>query len=139
MCLTTFICCGCAYGCVPTTLWFLVPTKLLEFCQKSGLLPRNKSWSVAEAESLYLCTKKTSYKYIYIPISELDILIMTILSTRLALKKTTCQRDGNLIIVTSFLVVGGSIVTPWERQTTSFCNVVASASDTPVRLRCQNR
>jgi len=36
-CLTTFICCGCAYGCVPTTL-------LLEFCQKSGLLPGNKWW-----------------------------------------------------------------------------------------------
>jgi hypothetical protein len=32
-CLTTFICCGCAYGRVPTTLWFLMPTKLLEFCQ----------------------------------------------------------------------------------------------------------
>ena len=54
-------------------------------------------------------------------------------------EETTCQRDGNFIIVTSFLVAGGSIVTPWERQTTSFCNVVASASDTPVRLRCQNR
>jgi hypothetical protein len=25
-CLTTFICCGCAYGCVPTTLWLLMPT-----------------------------------------------------------------------------------------------------------------
>jgi hypothetical protein len=25
-CLTTFICCGCAYGCVPTTLWLLIPT-----------------------------------------------------------------------------------------------------------------
>ena len=31
-CLTTFICCGCAYGCVPTTLWPLMPTKLKEFC-----------------------------------------------------------------------------------------------------------
>jgi len=29
-CLTTIICCGCAYGCVPTTLWLLMPTKLLE-------------------------------------------------------------------------------------------------------------
>jgi hypothetical protein len=38
-CLTTFICCGCAYGCVPTTLWLLMPTKLLKLCQKSGLLP----------------------------------------------------------------------------------------------------
>jgi len=25
-CLTTFICCGCVYGCVPTTLWLLMPT-----------------------------------------------------------------------------------------------------------------
>ena len=41
-CLTTFICCGCAYGHVPTTLWLLMPTKLLEFCQKSGLLPGDK-------------------------------------------------------------------------------------------------
>jgi len=41
-CLTTFKCCGCAYWCVPTTLWLLMPTKLLEFCQKSGLLPGDK-------------------------------------------------------------------------------------------------
>jgi hypothetical protein len=44
---------------------------------------------------------------------------MTILSPRLALEETTCQRDGNFIIVTSFLVAGGSIFTPWERQTPS--------------------
>jgi len=43
-CLTSFICCGCAYGCVPTMLWLLMPTKLLEFCQKSGLLPDDKWW-----------------------------------------------------------------------------------------------
>jgi hypothetical protein len=36
MCLTTFICCGCAYGCLPTTLWPSMPTKLVEFCHKSG-------------------------------------------------------------------------------------------------------
>ncbi len=37
MCLTTFICCGCAYGCVPTTSQQpLMPTKLVEFCHKSG-------------------------------------------------------------------------------------------------------
>jgi hypothetical protein len=54
-------------------------------------------------------------------------------------EETTCQRDGNFIIVTSFLVAGGSIFTPWERQTPSFCNVVARARDTPVRLRHQNR
>jgi hypothetical protein len=33
----------------------------------------------------------------------------------------------------------GSIFTPWGRQTPSFCNVVARASDTPVPLRRQNR
>jgi len=43
-CMTTFICCGCAYGCVPTTLRLLLPTKLLEFCYKSGQLPADKSW-----------------------------------------------------------------------------------------------
>ena len=31
-CLTTFICCGCAFGCVPTTFQLVMPTKLLEFC-----------------------------------------------------------------------------------------------------------
>jgi hypothetical protein len=41
-CLTTFICCGCAYGCVPTTLWLLMPIELLEYCQNSGLLPGDK-------------------------------------------------------------------------------------------------
>jgi len=51
---------------------------------------------------------------------------------------TTCQRDGNVIIVASFLVAGGSIFNLWERQTPSFCNIVACASDTPVQLRCQN-
>ena len=52
---------------------------------------------------------------------------------------TTCQRDGNVIVVASFLVAGGSIFNLWERQTPSFCDVVARASDTPVRLRRQNR
>jgi len=52
---------------------------------------------------------------------------------------TTCQRDGNVIVVPSFLVAGGSIFNLWERQTPSFCDVVAHASDTPVRLRRQNR
>ena len=33
----------------------------------------------------------------------------------------------------------GSIFTPWGRQTPSFCNVVARASDTPLPLRRQNR
>jgi hypothetical protein len=52
-CLTTFICCGCAYGCVPTTLWLLMPTKLLEFCQKYGLLPGNKWWGNAVLEAAH--------------------------------------------------------------------------------------
>jgi hypothetical protein len=52
-CLTTFICCGCAYGCVPTTLWLLTPTKLLEFCQKSGLLPGDKWWWNAVLEAAH--------------------------------------------------------------------------------------
>ena len=34
---------------------------------------------------------------------------------------------------------GGSIFTPWGRQTTGFRDVVARASNTPVRLRRQNR
>ena len=52
---------------------------------------------------------------------------------------TTCQRDGNVIIVTSFLVAGGSIFNLWVRQTPSFFDLVARASDTPMRLRHQNR
>ena len=52
------------------------------------------------------------------------------------MEDTTCQCDGNVIVVTSFLVAGGSIFNLWERQTPSFCDV-ARASDTPVRLRCQ--
>ena len=55
------------------------------------------------------------------------------------MEDTTCQRDGNVIIVAIFLVAGGSIFNLWERQTPSFCDVVAHASDTPVPLRRQNR
>ena len=51
---------------------------------------------------------------------------------------TTCQRDGNVIVVARFLVAGGSIFNLWERQTPSFCNVVARTSDTPMQLRRQN-
>jgi len=43
-CLTTFICCGCAYGCVPTTLWPLMLTKLVEFCYKSGQVSADMWW-----------------------------------------------------------------------------------------------
>ena len=52
-CLTTFICCWCAYGCVPTTLWPLIPTKLLEFCQKSWLLPGDKWWWNAVIDAVH--------------------------------------------------------------------------------------
>ncbi len=41
-CLTIFICCGYAYGCVPTTLRPLMPTKLLEFCYKSDQFSADK-------------------------------------------------------------------------------------------------
>jgi hypothetical protein len=42
---------------------------------------------------------------------------------------TMCQRDGNVIVVASFLVAGGSIFNLWERQTPSFlCDVVALTS-----------
>jgi len=51
----------------------------------------------------------------------------------------TCQRDGNVIVVASFLVAGGSIFTPWERRTPNFGDVVARANNTPVPLRRQNR
>jgi hypothetical protein len=47
---------------------------------------------------------------------------------------STCQRDGNVIVVASVLVAGGSIFNLWERQTPSFCDVVARASDTPVLI-----
>ena len=52
---------------------------------------------------------------------------------------TTCQHDGNVIVVASFLVAGGSIFNLRERQTPDFGDVVARASDTPVRLCRQNR
>ena len=52
---------------------------------------------------------------------------------------TMCQRDGNVIVIASFLVAGGSIFNLCEHQTPSFCNVVAHASDTPVQLCHQNR
>ena len=43
-CWTTFICCGCPYGCVPTTLRPLMPTKLVEFCHKSGQVSADMWW-----------------------------------------------------------------------------------------------
>ena len=52
-CLPTFICCGCAYGHVPTTLWLLMPIYLFEFCQKSGLLPGDKWWWNAVIEAVH--------------------------------------------------------------------------------------
>ena len=50
---------------------------------------------------------------------------------------TTCQRDENVIVVPSFLVAWGSTFNLWERQTPSFCNVVAHASDTSPKPRAQ--
>ena len=47
---------------------------------------------------------------------------------------TTCQHDGNVIVVTSVLVAGGSISNLCECQTPSFCNVFARASDTPAKI-----
>jgi hypothetical protein len=52
-CLTTFICCGCAYGCVPTTLWLLMPIYVLECCQQSGQLPGDKWWWNAVIEAVH--------------------------------------------------------------------------------------
>ena len=52
-CLTTFICCGCAYGHVPTTLWLLMPIYVLECYQKSGLLPGDKWWWNAVLEAAH--------------------------------------------------------------------------------------
>ena len=60
-------------------------------------------------------------------------------TTSCPVEDTTCQRDGNVIVVASFLVAGGSIFNLWELQTPSFCDVVAQASDTPVPLHRQNR
>jgi hypothetical protein len=78
-CLTTFICCGCAYGCVPTTLWFLILTKLLEFCQKSGLLPRDKWWWNAVIEAAHPThIHLTSMLYIYKVFDNLYMLWMCI-------------------------------------------------------------
>ncbi len=66
--------------------------------------------------------------------------VLLVLGTASCLvEDTTCQRDGNVIVLTSFLVAGVSILNLWERQTPSFCDVVARASDTPVQLRRQNR
>ena len=50
---------------------------------------------------------------------------------------TTYQRDGNAIVVPSFLVAGGSIFNLWERQTPSFCNVVAPRATTLPKPRAQ--
>jgi hypothetical protein len=78
-CLTTFICCGCAYGCVPTTLRLLMPTKLLEFCEKYGLLPGNKWWWNAVIEAVQPThIHLTSMLYIYKVFDNLYMLWMCI-------------------------------------------------------------
>jgi len=77
--LTTFICCGCAYGCVPTTLWLLMPTKLLEFCQESGLLQGDKLWWNAVIEAVHPThSHLTSMLYIYKVFDNLYMLWMCI-------------------------------------------------------------
>ena len=43
-CLTTIICCECAYGCVHTTLRPLMLTELVEFCHKSGQVSADIWW-----------------------------------------------------------------------------------------------
>ena len=51
---------------LPTTLWLLVPTKCLEFCQKSGLLPGNKWWWIVvieAAQPTHIHLKSMSYVY----------------------------------------------------------------------------
>ena len=51
---------------------------------------------------------------------------------------TTCQRDGNVIVVASFFVAGGSIFNLWERQTPRICDVVAyPCATTSPKLRAQ--
>ncbi len=66
--------------------------------------------------------------------------VLLVLGTASCLvEDTTCQRGGNVIVVARFLVARGSIFNLCERQTPSFCDVVPGASDTPVRLRRQNR
>jgi hypothetical protein len=65
--------------------------------------------------------------------------LLALMTASCPVEDTTCQCDRNVIVVASFLVAGGSIFNLWERQTPSFCEVVARASDPPVRLRRQNR
>ena len=79
MCLTTFICCGCAYGCVPTTLRPPMPTKLVEFCQKSGQVSDDMwLWKVAIEAVDPSTTHLTSLLYIYKVFDNLYMLWMCI-------------------------------------------------------------
>ena len=78
-CLTTFICCGCAYGCVPTTLWPLVPTKLVEFCHKSGQVSDDMwEWKAMIEAVDPTHTHLTSLLYIYDVFDNLYMLWMCI-------------------------------------------------------------
>ena len=64
--------------------------------------------------------------------------VLLVLGTASCLvEDTTCQRDGNVIVVASFLVAGRAIFFPWERQTPDFGDVVARANNIPVPLRRQ--
>jgi hypothetical protein len=77
--LTTIICCGCAYGCVHTTLRPLMSTELVEFCHKSGQVSADIWWwnEVIEAVDpthIHL----TSILYIYKVFDNLYMLWMCI-------------------------------------------------------------
>jgi len=77
--LTTLICCGCAYGCVHTTLWLLMSTKLLEFHYKSGQVSADMWWwnEVIEAvDPAHIHLR--SILYIYKVFDNLDMLWMCI-------------------------------------------------------------
>ena len=78
-CLTSFICCGCAYGCVPTTLWPPMPTKLVEFCHKSGQVSDDKwRWKAVIEAVDPSTTHLTSLLYIYNVFDNLYMLWMCI-------------------------------------------------------------
>ena len=79
MCLTTFICCGCAYGCVPTTLRPPMPTKPWEFRHKSRQVSSNKwQWKVVIEAVHPSTTHLTSLLYIYMVVDNLYMLWMCI-------------------------------------------------------------
>ena len=78
-CLTTFICCECAYGCVHTTLLPLMLTELVEFCHKSGQVSADIWWWNEVIEALDPThIHLTSILYIYMVFDNLYMLCMCI-------------------------------------------------------------